>query len=523
MAALDFQQFSFTYPQASIPALNAVSWRVEEGAFVLLEGATGSGKSTLLRCAHPILAPVGKREGNITVLNQPWEALHAAHATTDIAFVSQFPSEQIVCDSVWHEMAFGLENAHMDTETIRKRVAEVAHYFGIESWFRQATNSLSGGQQQLLNLASALCLRPKLLLLDEPTAQLDPVATADFIHALFRVNRELATTVVVATHDPWHMADYATDSFTLPAPSSVHPTFYSINAPYEAQGQAAIDFAHVCFSYTSRDQMVLDAFDLTIEKGSVHALLGGNGSGKTTALLLAAGVEKPQRGKVVNRCRAQAFLPQDPKALFACDTVEEELHEWQDACTFTEHEIEALVHEYGLEDTLVRHPYDLSGGQQQLLALAKLLLTKPDLILLDEPTKGLDTHARMRLGSALRQLRAQGVTVVIATHDIAFCRLCADAVSMIFDGQVSQSAPVEQFFEDSLFFQPSTSEIEALLAAAPSTPEASTPTPTPAPVTAPTPCTPAPTPAPVPTPAPTPAPASAPAPTPTPTQEDGDA
>ena len=488
MAALSFEHFAFTYAGASHPAVEDSTWHVPQGAFMLLEGATGSGKSTLLRCAHPVLAPAGTRSGTVQVLGQPWNSISAQHDARGIAYVSQHAAEQIVCDSVWHEMAFGLENKGLDAGSIRQRVAEVAHYFGIESWFRRATNTLSGGQQQLLNLASALCMQPQLLLLDEPTAQLDPVAATDFAHALFRVNRELGITVVVATHDPWLLAPYATQRFQLPAPSRVQPPAASAHptpsqaqppaaatqpAPSQAQPPAAsthepkplLSFRDVSFSYGSRDETVLDGFTLDVEQGSAHALVGGNGSGKTTALLVAAGVQRPQRGKVRNHARAQAYLPQDPKALFACDTVAAELAEWQSACGYTDQDIAEALRAYGLEATVDQHPYDLSGGQQQMLALAKLLLTKPDLLLLDEPTKGLDASFRWQLGVVLREVRAAGTTIVLATHDLAFCRLFTDTASMIFDGQVSHTAPVDAFFKESLFFQPSVEALDCLVAA----------------------------------------------------------
>lgn len=484
MAALAFQQFSFTYAGAHTPAIQHVNWSIDQGTFALLIGPTGSGKSTLLRCAHPCLAPAGVRTGEVRIAGQPFEQLRDARDSAPVALVGQRPAEQIVCDSVWHEMAFGLENSGTDAAVIRQRVAEVAHYFGIESWFRRATQSLSGGQQQLLNLASALCLRPQVLLLDEPTSQLDPVAATGFAHALFRVNRELGITVVVATHDTWQLAPYATTRFALDANASsagqnqgeqkhslVPQNGIHLSVPAEAPEPVSaatepfLDFSEVVFAYDRNDAAVLDNFSLKVERGSIHALVGGNGSGKTTALLVAAGVHKPQHGRVVNRSRAQALLPQDPQALFACDTVRDELLEWQDACGYVQEDVDRWAKLCALDGLLDQHPLDVSGGQQQMLALAKLMLAAPDLLLLDEPTKGLDAAARWHVARVLRAARLKQTTIVIATHDLAFCRLFADTVSLVFDGQVATSSSAKRFFADNLFFQANQEALDALLVA----------------------------------------------------------
>lgn len=182
------------------------------GAFQLLVGATGSGKTTLLRNCKPSIAPHGECAGELAVFGQPVSQLDDRQSASLVGYVSQNPENQIVCDTVWHEVAFGLENLGTPQDAMRRRVAEVAHFFGIEPWFRRQVSELSGGQRQIVTLASALALRPSLLLLDEPTAQLDPVAEKRFLHALFRINRELGITVVVSTHNPEAMAEYATEA-----------------------------------------------------------------------------------------------------------------------------------------------------------------------------------------------------------------------------------------------------------------------------------------------------------------------
>ena len=483
--ALSIEHLSFSYPDAKTPVLRDVSLELEVGSFALLVGDTGSGKSTLLSLVKPEIAPAGERSGAVRVLGRPVEGMPPDDSARTIGFVFQNPDNQIVCESVWHEMAFGLENLGLPQGEMRRRVAETSYFFGMEDWFRRETDALSGGRKQLLALASVLVMRPRLLLLDEPTAQLDPIAEKTFLHALFRVNRELGCTVVVATHRPQTMADYATCAFRLgdgsvalvPLDSLGKPcetTHFSAEKPGEMQGfvrsmQAggtragketrgeeppAVNLVGAWFRYDRDGDWVLRGLDLQVKQGEMHALVGGNGCGKSTLLALMAGTQKLQRGKLRVDTHARALLPQDPRALFAAETVEDELMEWAKIGSYGRHEAEEMAERLGLSACVSRHPYDLSGGQQQLLALGKLLLVKPRLLLLDEPTKGLDDTARTQVASLLRAARDMGTTIVMATHDLAFARDMADRVSMVFDGEVACTEPAPAFFADNLYYRP---------------------------------------------------------------------
>ena len=392
---------------------------------------------------------------------------------------------------------------------------------------------MSGGQQQLVNLAAVLALQPRLLLLDEPTAQLDPVAEKNFLHALFRINRELGITVVVSTHAPETMVDYASgctelagsvahaaplDRFraaasgspqvgklrkllraqaaagedvpaagapagaapagTVTASRRLSPVILSGGGrkpaavegscapagaapsgapavPVAASGVPAVALSDVRFRYAKDAPEVLRGCDLQVARGSVHAVVGGNGSGKSTLLNLVAGVLRPERGRVRNGLAArQVLLPQDPKALFVCDTVRDELAEWRDRCGYGDADIAQVVERFCLRGLEGRHPYDLSGGQQQRLAWAKVLLTDPELLLMDEPTKGLDAPSRMQSARTLLECAREGRTVVMVTHDLMFAALAADEVSLLFDGEITCTEPAEEFFAGNLFYRP---------------------------------------------------------------------
>lgn len=461
--ALAYDDVTFRYPGSHDDVLSGVSMAVPAGAFALLVGGTGSGKSTLLSLAKPQIAPVGDRAGQVRVFGRPVDDLDGAEAC-EVGYVFQDPDNQIVCDSVWHEMAFGLENLGTPQGEMRRRVAEASYFFGMGPWFHSDTDALSGGRKQLLALASTLVMQPRVLLLDEPTAQLDPIAARNFLHALFRVNRELGCTVVVATHEPELMADYATCAFEL-VDDAVRPVedlgrfkceaaLADRGALCDANAPAAVSARGAWFRYDRDDGWVLRGLDLEARQGEVHALVGGNGCGKSTLLALIAGTRRAQRGEVRSAISAKAMLSQDPKALFAEERVDEELMEWAHIGGYGADEVQAMMGELGLADRAGLHPYDLSGGQRQMLALGKLLLVHPRLLLLDEPTKGLDRAAREHVADMIEAARRDGVTVIVSTHDLAFVRRVADRVSLMFDGELACTEPVGEFFRNNLFYRP---------------------------------------------------------------------
>lgn len=460
--ALEVCGLSFAYPGGAAPVLDHVSLVVPDGAFALLTGATGSGKSTLLRLAKPEIAPAGERVGEVLAFGADVRSFSPAESAATVGYVFQSPDNQIVCDTVWHEMAFGLENLGVPVDEMRRRVAETCNFFGMGPWFRAQTSELSGGQRQTLALAATLAMRPRLLLLDEPTSMLDPIAEKAFLGLLFRANRELGITVVVATHAPQAMVEYATCAFAvgegrvreveLAALANPRPLAALLARPAPA-GAAAVDVREAWLRYDRDGDWVLRGLDLRLIQGEVRALVGGNGSGKSTLLSLAAGVARAQKGRVKNAlARSQALLPQSPKAVLACETVRDELTEWAAGAGYGAAEVDAALEQLGLADAADRHPYDLSGGQQQMLALQKLLLCKPELLLLDEPTKGLDDAARAWVVSAVGAARDAGATVLLATHDMAFVEAVADRVSLLFDGCLTSTETTAEFFAASWLY-----------------------------------------------------------------------
>lgn len=520
MAHFEIQNLTFTYPTAGgRPSLTDVSLTVEPGEYVVLCGRSGSGKTTLLRHLKSVLTPHGKRSGRILFCGTPLEEVPQEEQAARIGYVMQNPDEQIVTDKVWHELAFGLESLGCDQKTMRARVAEMACYFGIQDWFHRDVDSLSGGQKQLLNLASVMAMQPEVLILDEPTSQLDPIAASDFLNTVRKINLELGTTVLITEHrleDILPAADRAvvmeggrilvadvprrTAGFLW---TEHHPMFSAMPAPtrvfYGAQGKgpcpltvregrnwllgafqtppevtalpeapvaweerpSALVLKEVWFRYEKNSPDVLRGVSAVVPEGSLFAIVGGNGAGKSTMLKAVCGICKPYRGKIrVFGKKVEAYggtelfrnclamLPQDPKSLFVKKTVREDLEEM---CRDRE-KLEAVARTCEVEALLDSHPYDLSGGEQQRAALAKVLLTEPRLLLLDEPTKGMDGFFKEKLAQILEKLKAQGMTVVMVSHDVEFCAQYGDLISMFFDGQILTTAPPRRFFGQNSFY-----------------------------------------------------------------------
>ena len=519
MAHFQIQDLSFSYPTAKgKESLHHVNIAIQKGEYVVLCGKSGSGKTTLLRQLKSVLAPHGKRSGEILFNGTPIEKVSQRDQSSKIGYVMQNPDDQIVTDKVWHELAFGLESLGCDQKTMRARVSEMACYFGIADWFHKDVATLSGGQKQLLNLASIMAMQPEVLILDEPTSQLDPIAASDFLNTVRKINIELGTTVIITEHrleDIFPYADRAivmdggkviaddtprnigkllyaqkNDMFAaMPTPVRV---FYGAecagNCPLtvcegrtwlsnaysdpkvkalpaevleDEVADPALSLKELWFRYEKDSPDVLRGVSAEVPNGSLYAIVGGNGAGKSTTLKAICGICRPYRGKVkvfgkpIEKYKSPelfggclAMLPQDPKSLFVKKTVREDLSEM----TKDEKKIAEIAAICEIEGLLDSHPYDLSGGEQQRSALAKVLLTEPKLLLLDEPTKGIDSFFKEKLAAILCKLKEQGITIVMVSHDVEFCAKYADMVSMFFDGQILTTDTPRRFFGNNSFY-----------------------------------------------------------------------
>lgn len=519
MEMIEVRDLSFTYAGAEHPSLCGVSFLLPAGCFAVLTGDSGSGKSTLLRLLKRELSPRGRREGEITLCGVSQQELSDRDAASRIGFVAQQPEEQIVTDRVWHELAFGLESLGTDGALMHRRTAEIASFFGIGDWYRQPTDTLSGGQKQLLSLASVLATEPEVLLLDEPTSRLDPVAEAEFLSLLERLNREMGITILLSAHDPervFGMADrllhlehgkltlngdpaevaaaYPDEkSKCLPSASQIWKglngtgkcpltpsegrrllagkQFRRQFPPEKSFGEPILEAKDLCFRFSREGKPLLDRAELTVRRGEHLCLLGGNGCGKTTLLRVLCGFLKPVSGKVLLAGKPTAsygavlwrgnlaYLPHEPASLFGEETVHDELLLYCKKAHLAEGEAQQAAERFGISALLDRHPLDLSGGELQLCALARVFLQRPRVLLLDEPTKGLDANARIRLGELLKSLVSEGAAVLTVTHDVLFAAECADTCSMLFDGTLLPPEPTHVFFAQNRFYTTPTSRM----------------------------------------------------------------
>ncbi|MDY2626901.1 MAG: ATP-binding cassette domain-containing protein [Lachnospiraceae bacterium] len=549
MNCIEIEKFSFRYPESGKLALKNIDMEVEDGSFVVLCGKSGCGKSTLLRQLKTSLVPHGEKTGIIRYMGRNLVSLDKRTQSAEIGYVLQNPDNQIVTDKVWHELAFGLESLGYDTPTIRLRVAEMASYFGIHEWFLKKVSELSGGQKQLLNLASVMAMHPGLLILDEPTSQLDPIAASDFLETIRKINRDVGTTVILTEHRledviPWADQVYVMDEgeiiahgkpgdigkklknmshdmfLSMPTPMQIYAeTESSLDCPLTvSQGrkwmQAEMECRHtglsdqqensgekkksvrdrfsclvnpdreipeirlkdVWFRYEKESPDVVKGLSLDVKKGEIYALVGGNGTGKSTAMSLIARIRYPYRGKIWLEGKEigkytddelyhgfLGVLPQNPQSLFVKKTVRDDLYEMIDGKKEKKSSaypidmakkdaVAGIAALTKLENLMDRHPYDLSGGEQQRLALAKILLLRPRILLMDEPTKGIDNHFKKELGEILRTLVKRGVTVLMISHDVEFCAQYADRTGLFFQGNVVTSKDSKEFFAGNSFY-----------------------------------------------------------------------
>lgn len=527
MEILSIKDLTFSYPNKENFALQNVNLSINSGDFVVVCGQSGSGKTTLLRMLKKEIAPHGEKQGTVYYKGEDVEKLDDKISAQKIGFVFQKPDQQIVTDKVWHELAFGLESLGYDSDYIRLRVGEMANYFGITSLFRKKTTELSGGQKQLMNLASVMAMSPDVIILDEPTSQLDPITANDFITTLKKINDELGLTVIIIEHrlqEVFPIADKVAvmedgKVICYDTPRNVceklsnHPMsqgFPSAVRIWQKSGSKGecpltvkegrnfinlnfserklplrntipntediITLKDVFFRYEKGGNDILSGTNLSIKKGEHFCILGGNGSGKTTTLKILAGLLKPYRGKVIidnnkmtkkttadfNRLGV-AMLPQNPESVFLKSRV---IDDYTELCKIKgieksdyEDKINSVAEKLGIKDLLENHPYDLSGGEIQKCALGKVLISEPKILLLDEPTKGVDAYSKIALSKILQEIKFDGVTIITVTHDVEFASIVADRCGLFFDGEVLSSLVPQEFFSKNNFYTTASSRI----------------------------------------------------------------
>ena len=519
MEIASVKNLTFTYNGAASYALKDITFSVKKGELVLLCGKSGCGKTTLLRMLKPELTPVGNITGEIHILSHSADNVPQRVSAEKIGFVMQSPDKQIATQRVYSELALGLESMGKQRNEILRKTAEISAYFGIERLYRKDTSHLSGGEKQLVSLASVLSCEPELMILDEPFSSLDPIAEKELAQTVVRLNRELGLTVIIASHRIDELFEYADKIAVMDSGRMLffdkpckcvfsiadNPLIYALpvsarlysdmgfkkeeNCPLnivqgrrflsenlkpikqntimydtiENKGETALKLSQVYFRYEKTGDDIIRCASLEIQCGEIYAILGGNGTGKTTLLSLMSGVLHPYSGKIIVNGRkitkyrfgslyrgVISAVPQEPSEMFVKDSVDEELREM---LTDDNTELcQEIVVRLGLDKLYDRHPYDLSGGEQRKLAFAKALLNRPKILLLDEPTAGLDCNSRSEIIAIIKELAVNGISVVIVTHDAEFASECADRCALFFDGRIISEEGTKKFFAANSYY-----------------------------------------------------------------------
>lgn len=511
MEKIAVENLTFTYPGSLKPALDSVSLKIKTGEFFVLFGNSGCGKTTLLKCLKGALAPRGEMTGEIFLDGKRLSDISERTQSEKIGFVMQNSESAAVTDKVWHELAFGLESLGQDSERIRLKVAETASFFGLEDMYDRSINTLSGGEKKLLSLASVMVMQPDILILDEPLSMLDPIAASEFIGVVDRINKEIGTTVIMSEHsltEVFPVADRAAfmdngkivfsgdvrqtvkavsekegkHALSIPMPSRIYAASGGEGEPpitlregkswlktrdtdegkvpkdkERANTCEVIRLSDVWFRYEKNGEDVLASLSLSVRQGEIYALVGGNGAGKSTALEVIKGVLSPYRGRVyVSEKARTALIVQNPKDMFGEKTLLEDFEKCFEGKEITEEErenkIRAAAKISSVSSLILRHPFDLSGGEQQRAAVCKALLTEPDIILADEPTKGLDEYNKRKLLRLFKSLKKRGVTIVLVTHDLDFAAECSDRCALLFRGSIVSSDAPKRFFSGNRYY-----------------------------------------------------------------------
>lgn len=502
------ENLTFTYAGKTEPTIEDISIQINRGEFITICGATGSGKSTFLKLLKEEISPKGDLKGNIYFKGKQLNYYSSFDKAALIGYVSQKPEHQLVTDKVWRELAFGLENLNVQSNVILSRISEMSAYFGIEHLYDEEIDNLSGGQKQILNVASIMSMSPEVLLLDEPTSQLDPISTMEFISMLQKINRDLGVTVVIIEHRLEELipisdkivffekgkvvafespkiisskiAEYNDMSAFFPVPTRLAYYLGCVdNLPldlksgrlfienefineksqniisdksYINDNKYILEISQLFFRYQRDKKDVLSYLNLSVKENEIFCLLGGNGSGKSTLLSVISGLLKQYSGVIkINDKKIKEYknnslylseltlLPQDVQVLFSEDRVDLELK--------NSPYLEKLP-----ENIRNSHPYDLSIGEQQIIAFYKILQNNPKLILLDEPTKGIDPTNKQKLKELILELKKEGKTIFIVTHDIEFAAECADRCGLIFNGRIVSVDDTRTFFSNNKFY-----------------------------------------------------------------------
>ncbi len=499
MEIINIQNLTFSYPNTNTPAVSSITFTANEGDLVILSGYSGSGKTTLLKCMKPEITPNGKIDGEILYKGNNITDYTPKEIASDVGYLFQNPYSGVVTDRVISELAFSMESLSYKQELMNRRIAEIVAVMGLNDMIDKSTNELSGGELQLVNLASILVTEPKVLLLDEPTAMLDPIAEEKFMSTIKKINKELNITIIYSTHNYNNLLDIADRLLVLDSGHMIandtpkealinlldngHKDLLNVYLRawnnYGKNGSLPINMSElkdylrnnykkidykpdkediietetvvnikdIYFRYNRNSKDVIKSLTLSVNKGNVISILGGNGSGKSTLLSMLYSSRKPYKGKI-KLIGDTSIMPQSVELIFTKDKVKDMLND--DAISLASDFYDKYKNS---------HPYDLSGGEKGLLGFLTAISKPHDILLLDEPTKGMDNQQKLILKDYILKIKEQGKTVITVTHDIEFAAHVSDKIGMMFDGNIVGEASPLDFFKDNIYYKPFISRV----------------------------------------------------------------
>jgi energy-coupling factor transporter ATP-binding protein EcfA2 len=522
---IELRNITYAYPNQAKPVLENITLTVTPGEFLLVVGPSGAGKSTLLRCFNGLVPHFygGKIQGQAQVGGRDPINLGPRGMSDLVGFVFQDPEAQFVTEQVEDELAFAMENHNFAQAKMRRRVEEVLDQLSMVHLRARRIDTLSGGERQRVAIGSVLTLQPAILVLDEPTSQLDPQAAEEILTTLQKLNHDLGLTIIISEHRLERVAQYADRICYVPGhgqplltglPRQVlsqvdlapplaqlgralnwqplpltikegHPFAAELKSRLKHNPPAAnetpekvrvaanpvITLKNVRYRYEGYTE-ALKEINLALHRGERVALMGRNGSGKSTLLKNIVGLLRPQQGRVnilgrdtrqtdlLDITRRVGFVPQNPGRLLFHETVAEELAFTRHAHQLPPTDFADLLQSLGLAELTQAYPRDLSSGERQRVALAAILAAEPEILLLDEPTRGLDYQNKVLLTRILNDLSGRGITIIMATHDVELVAHCADRVIIMGEGQVVVDGPIREVMTESLIF---ASQINKLL------------------------------------------------------------